>query len=209
MRVVRGFTIVEFAIAISVAVILGMAGITRYNSYLREQDFTNGGQQVASCLQNAYLQARTGLGNSRYTRATITSDANAVQVSCIVEVHPLLTSNGTQRTVTQLLGGTPAEGTGATLYRGDNTQLTSGTITRVVFGALEGGAPLGLSSGATILRQPDTSGVGTYIPFGRGFTMDATSNAILLHDEDTTHCGFISMTAVGSPIQFQTLTTCP
>lgn len=211
MRGVRGFTIIEFTIAIAVATILGAAAVARYNTYLREQEFISGGQNIANCMQRANTMARAGdaISPPRFVRATITYDIAAPTVSCIVEPEPQYRADGSQITVTQLLQGSPAESVSNLPFKADNARLGTGTNVRVVFGALESGVPLGLSRNGVIFLQPDDSLVpATYVPFGSGFSMSDTANTVRLNSDSSLQCGVISMTSIGAPIRFEELTTC-
>lgn len=212
MRGVRAFTIIEFTIAIAVAMILGAAAISRYNAYLREQGFLSGGQEIANCLQRANTQARASTVNNppRFVRATISYDASVPKVDCIVEAQPQYRADGSIVTVTQLLQGNPVESTTNQPFRADNTRLAAGLNLRVVFGALENGVPLGLSNNNLLVRQPDNPLIPTsYVPFGSGFVIDASTNTIRLNSDSTPQCGVIMMTVLGAPIHFEPLSSCP
>lgn len=211
MRAVRGFTIVEFAIAIAVAGLLGAAAISRYNGYLRQQEFTSGGQQLANCLSRASQQAQAGgdVAPPRFTRATISYDSSIPRIDCRIEAHSQYRADGTEITTTQLLQGNPAETASGQPLRGDNLQLHSGTVVRVVFGSLERGVPLGLSENGIAARQPDNPLLPSYVPFGRGFSMDATTNAVRINSSTASSCGVLAMPATGTPVRFQQLSSCP
>lgn len=208
----RAFTIVEFSIAIAVATILGAAAIARYNTFLRESEFTSGGQQIANCFERANTQARTSsaANPARFVRATITYDASTPAVNCIVESEPQYRSDGTVITTTSLLQGNPAESTTNLAFTANNARLAIGTTLRVVFGALENGVPLGMSTDGALNRQPDDSLTpSTYVPFGTGFTMDENTNTIRLNSDTSNACGVVNMTPIGSPVSFQALSSCP
>jgi len=212
MHGARGFTIIEFTIAIAIAAILGAAAISRYNTYAREQEFLSGGQDVANCLQRANTQSRAGAVTNppRFVRATLSYDSTTPKVDCIVESMGLTRADGSTLTVTQLLQGNPAEVTTNLPYRANNARLNSGTTVRVVFGALENGSPLGLSTDGVLNRQPDDSATpSTYVPFGSGFSITSTANTIRLNSASSTKCGVIQMTNIGTPVRFEELTSCP
>jgi Tfp pilus assembly protein FimT len=212
MKGARAFTIVEFTIAIAVATIIGLAAITRYNTYLRHQEFIAGGQQIANCLQRANQQARasSALNPPRFIRATINQVTSDSSVTCAIEQYQQKTAAGVDITTTNLLGGNPAE-TGTTqTFRAENAALSTGTTVRFVFGSLENGAPLGMSLDGSPSRQPDNSTVpSTYVPFGRGFSLDATTNRVELIGISTSACGVLSMPLTGTPVTFTELTSCP
>jgi prepilin-type N-terminal cleavage/methylation domain-containing protein len=211
MRKKRGFTIIEFTIAIAVAAILGAAAISRYNTYLREQEFISGGQQIANCLQRANSQSRASSTTPpRFVRATIAYDSSVPKVDCIVESEPQYrTSDGSVITTSQLLQANPVASTTNLPFRAVNTRLNNGTTYRVVFGSLEGGAPLGLSLDAVLVRQPDDALTpSTYVPFGTGFSISDTVNTIRLNSDSSAKCGVIQMTNLGAPVRFEELSTC-
>lgn len=214
-RGVRAFTIVEFTIAVAIATVIGAAAISRYNAYIRQVEFTAGGERIAACLQRASIQSRANTTGSpiRYTRATITStqidDVNSA-VDCHVETFSSKTA-GVTNTTTLLLQGTPAETGTNQSFRVENAFQfgTTGTATvRVVFGSLENGVPLGLSFNGAITLQPDDSGLNSYVPFGTGFTISGSKNTIRIDSSLNAICGVIQMTNVGTPVVFKRLDSC-
>lgn len=211
MQGVRGFTIIEFTIAIAVATILGAAAISRYNTYLREQEFLSGGQDVANCLQRANTQARAGasINPPRFVRATLSYDSATPKVDCIVESQSQYRADGSVITTSQLLQGNPVESATNQPFRANNARLASGTTVRLVFGALENGMPLGMSVDGLLVRQPDDALTpSTYVPFGSGFSLTASVNTIRLNSSSSTKCGVIQMANIGTPVRFQALSTC-
>ncbi|HSI20551.1 MAG TPA: prepilin-type N-terminal cleavage/methylation domain-containing protein [Verrucomicrobiae bacterium] len=207
MKGVRAFTIIELSIAVAVAAIIGMAAVSRYSGYLQLQEFRSGGQQIANCLQRASHQVRAGSTANvpRFTRATITSYPGTPKVECIVEPYAAIqASDGTELLVSELLAGVPAEGVSGQPFRADNSILKTNAIVRVVFGALENGMPVGLSSAGIAIKQPDAPGA-TYVPLGRGFTLPEGTTTIQINSQSIDACGVISMTNLGLPVKFQEL----
>jgi prepilin-type N-terminal cleavage/methylation domain-containing protein len=211
MHGARGFTIIEFTIAIAVATILGAAAISRYNTYLREQEFLSGGQEVANCLQRANTQARAGatINPPRFVRATLAYDSTTPKVDCIVESQSQYRADGSAITVTQLLQGNPVESATNQPFRANNSRLASGTTVRYVFGALENGIPLGYSIDGVLFKQPDDPLTpSTYVPFGRGFSLTTTENVLRFNSASSSKCGTVQMTSIGTPVRFEELSTC-
>jgi Tfp pilus assembly major pilin PilA len=213
MHRTKGFTIVEFAIAIAVATILGAVAISRYNSYLRVQEFANGGSAIASCLQRGSVVARTGSPTDpmRFVRTTITSDTPSATVKCQVESFPA-TVNGAAVTVSQLLQGIPAEGATSQVFTAESTVLHTGSNVRVVFGSIEGGVGLGFSRNSALVVQPtlDSAPAGAGLRYGAGFVINENTNSIRLNSEGTNDlmCGVVVMPASGSPVSFRQLASC-
>jgi type II secretory pathway pseudopilin PulG len=227
MKRLRGFTIVELAIALSVTVFLSAVAISRFNIYQRDEEFRAGGAEIASCLQRAVLAARSGItvptafdGDqpARYVRATIVSSSDGVQ--CHYEGYPAKVTAANQSTVSiavnGLLQASPPEiyGNKAQFFA-PSTRLAGGVgRVRVVFGSIERGVPLGMSSEQnniiSILRQPPADGSpgGAGVPYGAGFMINESVNSVIIQRDDTLDCGALFMPTIGAPVTFREV-TCP
>jgi prepilin-type N-terminal cleavage/methylation domain-containing protein len=214
----RGFTIVEFVIAVAISAILGGIAVARYNSYERVQAFQRVGTGVASCLERASQRARSGAeaGAYRFVRASVVMGVSAggdATTSCTVDTFSQYTGS-TLQTATSLVDTVPVPSDPKPLVTGSavgywNTTTFGAQVYRFVFGTLEQGVLIAWSHGAThnaagtMVAQPDASGSGGYVPRGTGVAL-AASELVLTSQADTSASGYITLPASGSPAKFIT-----
>ncbi len=157
------FTLIELIIALAVTIVLASVGVARYSSFIRQQDFLSGAQQITGCVQKGQQLAVTGGVTStisgggsqpiRYVVVNVFTQGGDTGLSCEIDGYPYVPGD----TTLSLMDKTKIGGNNLlSLVSNVNNTTMSGEFS-VVFGVLEHGLPLDYSTDGVHSAAPATA----------------------------------------------------